>query len=113
MANNGKDGRVLDRLFGIVDSRRTADPEVSYTAKLLGRGRRRIARKVGEEAVEVVVAALSQPADDVVSESADLLYHLVVLWASLGLKPEAVWAELARREAMSGNAEKASRSKAG
>jgi phosphoribosyl-ATP pyrophosphohydrolase len=113
MANNNGtlDGRVLDKLFQVIDSRRGADPASSYTAKLLGRGKRRIARKVGEEAVEVVVAALAEPKENVVLESVDLLYHLAVLWAALGIEPKEVWAEMARREGMSGITEKATRAK--
>ena len=111
MANGNLDGRILDRLYQVADSRRNADPSSSYTAKLLGRGKRRIARKVGEEAVEVVVAALAQPPEDVIAESVDLLYHLTVLWVSLGLKPADIWAEMARREGLSGLTVKALRAK--
>ncbi|MCU0838682.1 MAG: phosphoribosyl-ATP diphosphatase [Rhodospirillales bacterium] len=112
MANgNGADARVLDKLFAVICSRRDADPMSSYTAKLFGRGKRKIARKVGEEAVEVVVAALAEPKDNVVAESVDLLYHLAVLWACLGIDPKDVWAEMARREGLSGIAEKAGRNK--
>lgn len=102
------DGRVLEHLFTVIASRRGADPEASYTARLFAAGRPKIARKVGEEAVEVVVAALAQK-DKIAAESADLLYHLLVLWAEAGLRPAEVWAELARREGVSGIAEKASR----
>jgi phosphoribosyl-ATP pyrophosphohydrolase len=111
MANGTEDGRILDKLFAVIASRRNADPTSSYTAKLLGRGKRKIARKVGEEAVEVVVAALAEPKENVVAESVDLLYHLSVLWASLGIEPKQVWAEMARREGVSGIAEKAARAK--
>lgn len=112
MANNsGADGRVLDRLFAVIEARRGADPVSSYTAKLLDRGKRKIARKVGEEAVEVVIAALAEPKENVITESVDLLYHLAVLWAAVGVTPKEVWAEMARREGISGNAEKAARNR--
>jgi phosphoribosyl-ATP pyrophosphohydrolase len=102
------DGRVLDALFAVVEARIGASPDASYTAKLLAAGAPKIARKVGEEAVEVVVAALAER-DKLAAESADLLYHLLVLWADAGVRPEEVWTELARRQGTSGLAEKASR----
>lgn len=102
------DARVLEHLFTVIASRRGADPDTSYTARLFASGRNKIARKVGEEAVEVVVAALSEH-NKIAAESADLLYHLLVLWADAGLRPADVWAELTRREGVSGIAEKAAR----
>jgi phosphoribosyl-ATP pyrophosphohydrolase len=102
------DARILDHLFALIESRRGGDRESSYTARLLDEGRERIARKVGEEAVEVVVAALSDR-DRIAAESADLLYHLLVLWADARLRPVDVWMELARRQGVSGLAEKAAR----
>ncbi|TVR99747.1 MAG: phosphoribosyl-ATP diphosphatase [Rhodospirillales bacterium] len=107
------DGTVLDRLFAVIERRRGADAGSSYTARLLAEGRPTIARKVGEEAVEVVVASLAAEAghpDRLAEESADLLYHLLVLWADAGIPPEAVWRVLAEREGTSGLAEKAARS---
>jgi phosphoribosyl-ATP pyrophosphohydrolase len=103
-----RDGRVLDALFAVIEERKAASPDSSYTAKLLAAGTAKTARKVGEEAVEVVVAALGER-DRLAAESADLLYHLLVLWAGAGVKPEEVWTELARRQGTSGLAEKASR----
>ena len=103
------DGRILEHLYAVVESRRGADPSASYTARLLGKGRTKIAKKTGEEAVEVVVAALAEGRDELAAESADLLYHLLVLWVSLGVKPKDVWAQLARREGVSGLVEKAAR----
>ncbi len=100
---------VLDRLHATIAARAGADPEASYTARLIAAGGPGIARKVGEEAVETVIARLSGTPADLVRESADLLYHLLVLWAEAGVAPEDVWAELARREGVSGLAEKASR----
>ena len=102
------DARVLDQLFAVIEARKGSPAETSYTAKLLLAGAPKIARKVGEEAVEVVVAALSEPGR-LAAESADLLYHLLVLWADAGLRPEDVWAELERRKGTSGLTEKASR----
>ncbi len=81
-------GRTLTRLAGTIAGRRREMPEGSYTAKLLGRGTAHIAQKVGEEAVEVVVAALED--EGLAEESADLLYHLLVLWEERGVKPEEV-----------------------
>jgi len=99
------DSHMLDRLYQIVVSRHGADPASSYTAKLFARGRHKIAQKVGEEAVETVIeaVALGDPAADpacrarLVSESADLLYHLTVLWADADIDPDEIWAELSAR----------------
>jgi phosphoribosyl-ATP pyrophosphohydrolase len=116
MANGKVDkagAHILDQLFEVIESRRGADPATSYTAKLLGRGRPRIAKKVGEEAVEVVIAALSEPRDRLAAESADLLYHLLVLWAASGLRPKDVWQALAAREGVSGVVEKQARAAKG
>jgi phosphoribosyl-ATP pyrophosphohydrolase len=102
-------GEIMDALFAVIDSRRGSDLESSYTARLLSQGTGKIAEKVGEEAVETVIAALSEGPDALASESADLLYHLCVLWADAGLKPEDIWAKLAAREGVSGLTEKANR----
>ncbi len=101
---------ILERLYAVIESRQGADASSSYTAKLFDAGMPEITRKVGEEAVETITAALSGEGD-VTAESADLLYHLLVLWAEAGIKPEDVWAELARREGTSGIDEKNSRGK--
>ncbi|WP_119302449.1 phosphoribosyl-ATP diphosphatase [Dongia deserti] len=100
---------VLERLYTTIAARRTADPGSSYTAKLLHEGRAKIAKKMGEEAVETAIAAVANDSDAVVSESADLLYHLLVLWVDCGVEPDEVWNKLAAREGTSGLAEKASR----
>ncbi len=100
---------ILERLFQVIESRRGADPNQSYTARLLDKGPAKIAQKVGEEAVETVIAALSEDQDALASESADLLYHLLVLWSARGLDPQRVWSALASRDGVSGLAEKASR----
>ena len=102
---------VLGRLYAAIEARRGADPEESYTARLFERGPEKIAQKLGEEAVETVIAAAAGRRADVVTESADLLYHLLVAWAEAGVAPEDVWAELASREGLSGIAEKRARSK--
>lgn len=104
-----RDGAVLDGLYRTIASRRTADPKSSYTAELLRAGPVRAAKKLGEEAVETVLAAAGGKRDEVIGESADLLYHLLVLWAATGITPGEIWAELARREGVSGLAEKAAR----
>jgi phosphoribosyl-ATP pyrophosphohydrolase len=115
MNKGSKDGEpgadVLHRLFAVIDARRGADASESYTAQLLAGGTERIAQKLGEEAVEAVIAAVKDDRRAVVSESADLLYHLLVLWADAGISPGEVWAELARREGRSGIDEKKSRAK--
>jgi phosphoribosyl-ATP pyrophosphohydrolase len=102
---------AIDALFQVIQSRKGADPETSYTAKLFSKGRKKIAQKVGEEAVETALAALAEGPAGVASESADLLYHLLVLWAEIGVAPEDVWAELNKRSGISGIDEKNSRKK--
>lgn len=100
---------VLERLFRVIESRRGADADSSYTARLLAKGPQKIAQKVGEEAVETVIASLGEDRAELAAESADLLYHLLVLWAARDLDPADVWAALAAREGVSGIDEKASR----
>jgi phosphoribosyl-ATP pyrophosphohydrolase len=100
---------VIDRLYAVIDSRKGADPDTSYTAKLFSRGRAQIAKKLGEEAVEALIEGIRGDRAKLVGESADLLYHLLTLWAAVNVKPQAVWQELARREGLSGLAEKAAR----
>ena len=102
---------VLDRLWSVVMSRRTADPAASHSARLLSRGTAKVAQKFGEEAFECVIEAVAGNRDAVVAESADVLYHLIVLWVASGISPEEVWAELKRREGISGIAEKAARAR--
>ncbi|MBI1260218.1 MAG: phosphoribosyl-ATP diphosphatase [Rhizobiales bacterium] len=101
----------LDALFEVIAARKGTDAEASYTARLLSRGVETCAQKLGEEAVETVIAATRRDAPAVISESADLIYHWLVLLASLDIDPLEVYAELARREGMSGLEEKASRKK--
>ena len=107
------DAQVLDRLFETVQSRRGTDPALSHSARLMARGRKKIAQKFGEEAVECLIEAVAGKTSELVSESADVLYHLIVMWVDAGVTPDAVWHELRRREAMSGVEEKASRPREG
>ena len=108
-ALTGELDHVLDRLYVVIDSRKGADPDTSYTARLFSRGRQQIAKKLGEEAVEALIEGIRGDRPKLVGESADMLYHLLTLWAATGVKPKAVWTELARREGLSGIAEKAAR----
>ncbi len=100
---------TLHQLEQTILQRRTADPTTSYVAKLTARGRAKIAQKVGEEAVETVIAAMVDDRAGAVGESADLLFHLLVLLADLDIPLDSVLDELDRREGVSGIAEKASR----
>ena len=100
---------TLERLEATIAARRGGDPESSYVAKLNARGLPVMARKLGEEATEAVVAALSGSADELVAEAADLLFHLMVLLAAKDVSLAQVLAELDRREGTSGIAEKAAR----
>jgi phosphoribosyl-ATP pyrophosphohydrolase len=104
-------GPTLDRLWQIIQSRRSADPETSYTARLFARGRAKIAQKLGEEAIEAVIEGIGDDRAALVGESADLLYHLLVLWAAAGVAPADIAAELERRENTSGLKEKRARTK--
>ncbi|HEY4344052.1 MAG TPA: phosphoribosyl-ATP diphosphatase [Parvibaculum sp.] len=104
------DATELDRLFKVIASRKGADASSSYSAKLMAGGPALCARKLGEEAIETVIAVLGPDKQAIVSESADLLYHWLVTLAALDIEPAAVYVELARREGRSGLDEKASRS---
>ncbi|HEY4264542.1 MAG TPA: phosphoribosyl-ATP diphosphatase [Micropepsaceae bacterium] len=99
----------IDRLFQRVLARKGEDPNLSYTAKLLKAGRLKCAKKLGEEAIETSLAAVAEDKTAVANESADLLYHLMVLWAACEISPDEVYDALAQREAQSGIDEKASR----
>ncbi len=100
---------ALDRLAATVLARRGANPDTSWTARLLGRGPAKTAEKFGEEAVEAIVAAAAGDRDDLVAEAADVLYHLLVMLAARDVSLDDVLAELERREGTSGIEEKASR----
>jgi phosphoribosyl-ATP pyrophosphohydrolase len=99
----------IDRLYQRILSRKGADTSASYTAKLLASGKLKCAKKLGEEAIEAALAAVAQDKTALTNESADVLYHLLVLWAACELEPEEVYAALAAREAQSGVEEKAAR----
>ncbi len=106
-SNSGqRDATVLDRLYKVIESRRGADPATSNTARLFAKGTDKIAQKLGEEAVEAVIEGVRGRKKDLALESADLLYHLLVLWADRGVKPADVWQALADREGISGVDEK-------
>ena len=96
----------LERLYQAVIAAKDLDPATSRTARLFQRGPSKMAKKLAEEAIEVVIDAVNGKTDAVVRESADLLYNLTVLWASAGVTPEDVWREMERREDMLGIAEK-------
>ena len=100
---------VVDRLYAVIDSRKGADPDTSYTARLFSRGRAQIAKKLGEEAVEALIEGIRGDRAKLVGESADLLYHLLALWAAVNVKPKAVWQELALRQELSGPSAKTPR----
>ncbi|MBK1659791.1 phosphoribosyl-ATP diphosphatase [Paracraurococcus ruber] len=106
------DATVLDRLWETVEARRVAgDVAHSHSARLMARGTAKVAQKLGEEAVECVIEATQGHRAETILESADLLYHLMVVWVDAGIRPEEVWTELRRREGISGIAEKAARPK--
>jgi phosphoribosyl-ATP pyrophosphohydrolase len=96
----------VERLFEHVLAAKSADPAVSRTAKLLRAGRSKMAKKLAEEAIEVVIDAMNGEREAVIRESADLVYNLVVLWAEADIRPQDVWDEMARRERLFGLAEK-------
>ena len=109
MSGSDITGATLDELFALIESRRGGDPDKSHTARLFSKGTHKIAQKVGEEAVEAVIEAVAGNREALAAESADLLYHLLVLWAACDVKPQAVWAALETRKGVSGLAEKAAR----
>jgi phosphoribosyl-ATP pyrophosphohydrolase len=96
----------IERLYHAVLAARTADPATSRTARLLRSGRDKMAKKLAEEAVEVVIDAMHGHSEAVIKESADLVYNLVVLWVAAGINPKDVWSEMNRRERLLGIAEK-------
>jgi len=102
-------GTVLDALYATIEARKGADPSSSHSAKLMSRGTAKVAQKFGEEAVECLIEAVAGNRSELVAESADVLYHLMVLWVDAGIAPAEVWGELERRKGISGIAEKASR----
>jgi len=101
----------IDQLFETIVARKSANARNSYTAKLLKAGVAQCAKKLGEEGVEAALAAVGGTKKEIVAESADVIYHLLVLWAATGIKPKSVYAVLEGRRARSGHAEKRSRRK--
>lgn len=95
-------GGIIDELFGVIEQRKGGDPESSYVARTVSRGREHVAKKVGEEGVEVALAGAVGDKKGVVSESADLLFHLLILWSDAGVRPADVLGELAGRRGVSG-----------
>jgi phosphoribosyl-ATP pyrophosphohydrolase len=101
----------ITRLYQAANACRNDDPSTSRTARLLRSGRAKMAKKLAEEAVEVVIDAMHGDRNAVIKESADLIYNLVVLWVSTGIRPEDVWKEMERRERLLGIAEKVPKKK--
>src|ERR1700704_6504578 len=102
-------GKALERLWRGLRARPRAGPPASYTERLFARGNAKIAQKLGEEAVEAVIEGVRGDRAALIGESADLFYHLLVLWAAVGVPPAEVAGELARREGVSGITEKKGR----
>ncbi|CAK7193363.1 Phosphoribosyl-ATP pyrophosphatase [Commensalibacter sp. Nvir] len=100
---------ILETLYQTILSKKNADPAMSYSAQLLSQGPKKIAQKFGEEAIECLLEAATENKQGLIAESADVLYHLLVMWVNSAVKPEDVWNELRRREGISGIMEKASR----
>ena len=100
---------TLDELFATIAARKGADPDTSWTAKLLSKGPEKCAEKFGEEAVEAIIEAVKGDTEALTAEAADVIYHLLVMLASRGVELEDVMSELERRQSQSGIAEKASR----
>lgn len=109
MKQNGNGKRLIEDLFEVIVSRKGGDPEKSHTAKLFRRGTKKIAQKVGEEAVEALIEAMAGDREKLAEESADLIYHLLVLWADQGVEPEDVFDVLKKRKGISGIEVKAAR----
>lgn len=105
------DDHILEQLYAVITSRKGGDPDQSYTAKLIARGPEKVCQKLGEEAVETVIEGVKGDNDALAAESADLLYHLMVLWALRGVTPAEVWEKLRARKGTSGLAEKAARAR--
>ncbi|MCK0142084.1 phosphoribosyl-ATP diphosphatase [Aliiroseovarius sp. F20344] len=100
---------ILEQLAATIEARKTADPDSSWTAKLLAKGPERCAEKFGEEAVEAIIAAVKNDRENLTAEAADVLYHLLVMLAARDVTLDDVLSELERREGTSGIAEKAAR----
>lgn len=101
--------QTLNDIATLIEERRNNDTDKSYVASLFAKGNKKIAEKVGEEAIETVIAGIAEDDKALISESADLLFHLCVLWADRGVTPDDVMAELRNRMGISGLDEKAAR----
>ena len=111
--DKAQSGGIIDELFGVIEQRKGEDPETSYVARTVARGREHVAKKVGEEGVEVALAGALDDRKGIVSESADLLFHLLILWSAAGVAPAEVLDELSKRRGVSGLAREADRRTAG
>jgi phosphoribosyl-ATP pyrophosphohydrolase len=105
------DEHPIDHLYATILARKGTDPKRSYTAKLLKAGIAQCAKKLGEEGVEAALAGVGGRKKEIISESADVLYHLLVLWAATGVKPKSVYDALEARRARSGLSEKKARAR--
>ncbi|MCF6216306.1 MAG: phosphoribosyl-ATP diphosphatase [Emcibacter sp.] len=101
--------KILSRLSKVIAARKGADASKSYVASLFQKGRKKIAQKVGEEGVELSLAAVMDDREDAISESADLLFHMMILWADMDISPDDIFEKLAKREGISGIDEKNAR----
>lgn len=102
---------ILDKLFQTIESRKGSNPTDSYVASLFDKGTSKIAEKIGEEAIEAIIEAVKSDKEKLAQESADLIFHLMILWSDAGLKPDDIFKILENREGISGHEEKASRNK--
>lgn len=100
---------ILEKLFQTIESHKNSDPEKSYVASLFAKGTNKIAEKVSEETTETIIEAIQGNKEKLAEESADLLFHLMILWSDAGLKPNDIFQILEKREGISGHEEKASR----
>ena len=113
MGSKARGKNIIDELYGVIESRKGGDPGSSYVARTVSRGRGHVAKKVGEEGVEVALAGALDDREGIVSESADLLFHLLVLWSDAGVAPAEVYEELSKRRGASGLEREARKGKAG
>ncbi len=112
MPDAAQGSEILDQIYAVIEQRRGADPSQSWTARLMRKGLPKICQKVGEEATETIVAALAESREALLEESADLLYHLLVLWAVKGVQPDEVYNVLYQRRIAAGDEKKKKRKKA-
>ena len=95
--NNKRTGEIIDTLFKLIEERKKSKSKGSYTSFLFNKGMNKIAQKVSEETAETIIEAVQGKKKLAVQESCDLLYHLIVMWAKLGVKPDEIWNELDKR----------------